>query len=61
MKLIAIPIIKEVMIQKLSSNKNVNNKQPKFKKKKLDFLTNKGEEISTCQRVVECNNLQKSN
>ena len=54
-----IVINKEIIIQKLSSNKNITKEIPK--NDKTDCLTNKGEEYSFCESVTECQNPPKEN
>ena len=52
-----IVINEEIIIQKLSSNKNIAKKIPK--NDKTDCSTNKGEEYSFCGSVKECQNPTK--
>ena len=59
MELRRIVINKEIIIQKLSSNKNITKEIPK--NDKTDCLTNKGEEYSFCESVTECQNPPKEN
>ena len=55
-----IVINKEIIIQKLSSNKNITKKYQKITKR-MDCSTNKGEEYSFCKSVTECQNPPKEN
>ena len=57
MELRIIVFNKEIIIQKLSSNKNIMNEIPKSGK--TDCLTNKGEENSIFEKVTEYQNLSK--
>ena len=50
---------KEIIMQKLSSNKKIMKKIPK--NDKTDCSTNKGEEYSFCESVTECPNPSKEN
>ena len=60
MELRRIVINKEIIIQKLSSNKNITKKYQKITKR-MDCSINKGEEYSFCESVTECQNLPKEN
>ena len=55
----SIVINKEIIIQKLSSNKNITKEIPK--NDKTDCSTNKGQEYSFCESVTECQNPPKEN
>ena len=57
MELRRIVINKEIIIQKLSFNKNITKEIPKTDK--TDCPTNKGEEYSFCESVKECPNSPK--
>ena len=59
MELRKIVINKEIIIQKLSSNKNITTEIQKIDK--TDCPTNKGEEYSFCESVTECPNPPKEN
>ena len=59
MELRRIVINKEVIIQKLSANKNITKEIPK--NGKTDCSTNKGEECSFCEIVTECPNPPNDN
>ena len=59
MELRRIVINKEIIIQKLSCNKNITKEIPK--NGKTDCSTNKGEEYSFCESVTECQNPPKEN
>ena len=54
MELRRIVINKEIIIQKLSANKNITKEIPK--NEKTDCSTNKDEEYSFCEIVTECSN-----
>ena len=53
----SIVINKEIIIQKLSSNKNITKEIPKHDK--TDCSTHKGQEYSFCKSVTECQNPPK--
>ena len=59
MKLRSIVINKEIIIQKLSANKNKAKEIPK--NEKTDCSTNKDEEYSFCEIVTECPNPPNEN
>ena len=59
MKLRSIVINKEIIIQKLSANKNKTKEIPK--NEKTDCSTNKDEEYSFCEIVTECPNPPNEN
>ena len=59
MELRRIVINKEIIIQKLSSNKNITKEIPKYDK--TDCSTNKGQEYSFCESVTEWQNPPKEN
>ena len=59
MELRRIVINKEIIIQKLSSNKTITKEIPK--NDKTECSTNKGEEYSFCESVTECQNPPKEN
>ena len=59
MELRRIVINKEIIIQKLSCNKNITKEIPK--NGKTDCSTNKGEEYSFYESVTECQNPPKEN
>ena len=59
MELRRIVINKEIIIQKLSCNKNITKEIPK--NGKTDYSTNKGEEYSFYESVTECQNPPKQN
>ena len=50
---------KEIIIQKLSSSKNIKNKIPK--NNKTDCSTINGEGNSICKKVTKCQNPPKEN
>ena len=57
MDLRRIVINKEIIIQKLSSNKNMTKEIPKYDKTVCS--THKGQEYSFCESVTECQNPPK--
>ena len=59
MELRRIVINKEIIIQKLSANKNITKEIPK--NEKTDCSTNKDEEYSFCEIVTECPNPPNEN
>ena len=59
MELKRIVINKEIIIQKLSANKNITKEIPK--NEKTDCSTNKDEEYSFCEIVTECPNPPNEN
>ena len=59
MELRRIVINKEIIIQKLSANKNITKEIPK--NEKTDCSTNKDEEYSFCEIVTECPNPPNQN
>ena len=59
MELRRIVVNKEIIIQKLSSKKNIRKEISK--RNKTDYLTKKGEEHSFCESVAECQNPPKQN
>ena len=59
MELWRIVINKEIIIQILSSNKNMTKEIPK--NDKTECSINKGEEYYFCESVIECQNLPKEN
>ena len=59
MELRRIVINKEIIIQKLSCNKNITKEIPKIGK--TDCSTNKGEEYSFCESVTDGQNPPKEN
>ena len=54
-----IVINKEIITQKLSSSKSINNEKPK--NDKTDCWTNKSEENCICENGTECQNPTKEN
>ena len=54
-----IVINKEIIIQKLSSNKNIMKEIPKYDK--TDCPTNEGDQYSFCKSATECQNPAKEN
>ena len=57
MELREIVINKEIIVQNLSSNKNITKEIPKIDK--MDCPTHKGEEYPFCESVTECQNPPK--